>query len=95
MPYPIRLSMTFLVALPQLGWADVSALDCEPPVSPEEVTDARVMAEYRDEISAEYMSYFDDAQRYLLCLDAARNAVDAELRTVLAAYQRFDASSRR
>lgn len=67
-----------------------SAPDCLPPLPPLPVYDAALRAEYRHEIGLEYSAYFDAAQRYLHCLDAARSSVTADINHAIAAYQRLD-----
>lgn len=67
-----------------------SAPDCLPPAAPLPVTDAAVLAEYRDEIGQEYSAYFDAAQLYLHCLDAARTSVTADITRAIAEYQNLD-----
>lgn len=64
-----------------------AAPDCLPPAAPLPVTDAAVLAEYRDEIGQEYSAYFDAAQLYLHCLDAARAAVTADINRTIAEYR--------
>jgi hypothetical protein len=67
-----------------------TALDCLPPIPPAPVTDAAVRFEYRPEIGQEYMAYFDEAQAYLRCLDAARTAVTEEINRAIRDYQSLD-----
>ena len=66
-----------------------SAPDCLPPLPPLPVYDAALRAEYRHEIGQEYSAYFDAAQRYLHCLDAARSSVTADINRAIAAYRRL------
>ena len=77
----------FLVPCPlaQAG----TAMDCLPPVPPTPVTDQGTLAEYRDEIAAEYSDYFDEAQTYLRCLEAARASVTEEVNQTIVDYQRL------
>jgi hypothetical protein len=44
---------------------------------------------FRDEFRDEFEQYFTDAQEYLLCLEAERVDVMAELRFTAERYQRF------
>ena len=64
-----------------------TALDCLPPIPPAPVTDASTRAEYRSEIGQEYAAYFDEAQVYLRCLDAARTAVTEDINRAILDYQ--------
>ena len=64
-----------------------TALDCLPPVPPTPVTDAATRAEYRTEIGQEFTAYFDEAQAYLRCLDAARAEVSEEINRAIRDYQ--------
>ncbi len=64
-----------------------TALDCLPPVPPAPVTDAATRAEYRVEIGQEFTAYFDEAQAYLRCLDAARAQVSEEVNRAIHDYQ--------
>ena len=64
-----------------------TALDCLPPVPPAPVTDAATRAEYRTEIGQEFTAYFDEAQAYLRCLDAARAQVSEEINRAIHDYQ--------
>lgn len=45
--------------------------------------------EFRDEFRAEFEQYFTDAQAYLLCLEAERTDVMAELRFTAERYERL------
>ena len=62
-------------------------LDCLPPIPPAPVTDAATRAEYRTEIGQEFTAYFDEAQAYLRCLDAARAEVSEEINRAIRDYQ--------
>ncbi|MFN7598893.1 MAG: hypothetical protein ACK5PT_19600, partial [Cereibacter sp.] len=63
------------------------ALDCLLPVPPAPVTDAATRAKYRVEIGQEFTAYFDEAQSYLHCLDAARAQVSEEINRAIHDYQ--------
>ncbi len=83
-----RLVVVTLLAMPIGGVAkSATALDCLPPIPPAPVTDAATRAEYRTEIGQELTAYFDEAQAYLRCLDAARAAVSEEINRVIRDYQ--------
>ena len=83
-----RLVVVTLLAMPIGGVAkSATALDCLPPIPPAPVTDAATRAEYRTEIGQELTAYFDEAQAYLRCLDAARAAVSEEINRVIPDYQ--------
>jgi hypothetical protein len=62
-------------------------LDCLPPIPPAPVTDAATRTEYRTEIGQEFTAYFDEAQAYLRCLDAARSKVSEEINHAIRDYQ--------
>ena len=64
-----------------------TALDCLPPIPPAPVTDAATRAEFRVEIGQEFTAYFDEAQAYLRCLDAARGEVSEEINRAIRDYQ--------
>jgi hypothetical protein len=64
-----------------------TALDCLPPIPPAPVTDAATRDEYRIEIGQEFTAYFDEAQAYLRCLDAARATVSEEINRAIRDYQ--------
>ena len=64
-----------------------TALDCLPPIPPAPVTDAATRIEYRMEIGQEFTAYFDEAQGYLRCLDAARAEVTEEINRAIRDYQ--------
>ena len=77
-----------LLTVPVCGVAQgATALDCLPPVPPAPVTDAATRAEYRMEIGQEFSAYFDEAQAYLRCLDAARAQVSEEINRAIRDYQ--------
>ena len=77
-----------MLTMPVCGAAQtVTVLDCLPPIPPAPVTDAATRAEYRAEIGREFSAYFDDAQAYLRCLDAARAEVSEEVNRVIRDYQ--------
>ena len=82
------LAAAALLTMPVCGGAQgATALDCLPPVPPAPVTDAATRAEYRTEIGQEFSAYFDDAQAYLRCLDAARAEVSEEINRAIHDYQ--------
>lgn len=64
-----------------------TALDCLPPIPPAPATDASTRADYHSEIGQEYTAYFDEAQAYLRCLDAARTAVTEEINRAIVDYR--------
>jgi hypothetical protein len=83
-----RLVVATLLTMPVCGVSQAStALDCLPPVPPAPVTDAATRAEYRVEIGQEFTAYFDEAQSYLHCLDAARAQVSEEINRAIRDYQ--------
>jgi len=77
-----------LLTMPVCGVAQgATSLDCLPPLPPAPVTDAATRAEYRTEIGQEFTVYFDEAQAYLRCLDAARTEVSEEINRAIRDYQ--------
>ena len=64
-----------------------TALDCLPPLPPSPVRDEATRVAYATEIRDEYVTYFDDAQTYLHCLESARAEVTAEVNRTIADYQ--------
>ena len=83
-----RLVVATLLTMPVCGVSQAStALDCLPPVPPAPVTDAATRAEYRLEIGQEFSAYFDEAQVYLRCLEAARAEVSEEINRAIHDYQ--------
>jgi hypothetical protein len=83
-----RLAAATLLTMPVCGVAQAAtALDCLPPVPPAPVIDAATRAEYRTEIGQEFTAYFDEAQSYLHCLDAARAQVSEEINRAIRDYQ--------
>jgi len=87
---PRRPCLVFaaLVTMPVYEVAQAAtALDCLPPVPPAPVSDAATRAEYRTEIGQEFTAYFDEAQAYLRCLDAARSEVSEEINRAISDYQ--------
>ena len=82
------LVVVTLLTMPVGGVAmSATALDCLPPIPPVPVTDAATRAEYRTEIGQEFTAYFDEAQAYLRCLDAARAEVSEEINRAIRDYQ--------
>jgi hypothetical protein len=81
--------LVFAFLVPCLLARAETPMDCLPPVPPTPVTDHGILAEYRDEIAAEYSDYFDEAQTYLRCLDAARTSVTEEVNQTIADYRRL------
>ena len=82
------LVVATLLTMPVCGVSQAAtALDCLPPVPPAPVTDAATRAEYRTDIGQEFTAYFDEAQAYLRCLDAARAEVSEEINRAIRDYQ--------
>ena len=85
---PIPLGASMVLPMLVFGAAQAATpLDCLPPIPPAPVTDAATRIEYRTEIGQEFTAYFDEAQAYLRCLDAARAAVSEEINRVIRDYQ--------
>lgn len=88
LPRRAYLFVAALLTIPVGGVAQAAtALDCLPPVPPAPVADAATRAEYRAEIGQEFTTYFDEAQAYLRCLDAARGEVSEEINRAIRDYQ--------
>jgi len=86
-----RLVVATLLTMLGCGVSQAAtALDCLPPVSPAPVTDAATLAGYRTEIGQEFTAYFDEAQAYLRCLDAARAQMSEEINRANHDYQALD-----
>jgi hypothetical protein len=82
------LVVATMLTMPVCGVSQAAtSLDCLPPVPPAAVTDAATRAEYRVEIGQEFTAYFDEAQSYLHCLDAARAQVSEEINRAIRDYQ--------
>lgn len=82
------LLVAALLTTPVGGIAQAAtAMGCLPPVPPAQVTDAATRAKYRTEIGQEFTAYFDEAQAYLRCLDAARAEVSEEINRAIRDYQ--------
>ena len=82
------LVVATLLMMPVCGVSQAAtSLDCLPPVPPAPVTDAATRAEFRAEIGQEFTAYFDEAQAYLRCLDAARAQVSEEINRAIHDYQ--------
>ena len=83
-----RFVVATLLMMPVCGVSQAAtSLDCLPPVPPAPVTDAATRAEYRTEIGQEFTAYFDEAQTYLRCLDAAQAEVSEEINRAIRDYQ--------
>ncbi len=83
-----RLVVAALLSMPVCEIAQgATALDCLPPIPPAPVADAATRAAYRTEIRQEFTAYFDEAQAYLRCLDAARSEVSEEINRAIRDYQ--------
>jgi hypothetical protein len=88
LPTPTCSVFAALLTMPVCGFAQAAtALDCLPPIPPAPVVDAATRAEYRTEIGQEFTAYFDEAQAYLLCLDAARAEVSEEINRAIRDYK--------
>ena len=88
LPNRAHLLVAALLTMPVCGVSQAAtSLDCLPPIPPAPVTDAATRAEYRTEIGQEFTAYFDEAQAYLRCLDAARAQVSEEINRAIRDYQ--------
>ena len=68
--------------------AQTTSFDCLPPVPPSAAS-PELLREYEAELRVEYSIYFDEAQAYLACLDAAGRTVRMEVQAALEAYRRL------
>lgn len=64
-------------------------MDCLPPLIPLLDPTPDLVADFENEIRQEFDTYFDEAQSYIKCLEIAGRTSNAEIREVLAAYQRL------
>ena len=89
-----RIIVPSLLTAVVAAFPDASAaqglIDCAPPLRPAAVTDARVLAEYANELREEYALYFDDAQDFFRCLERARVVVTEEVNQAIADYGALD-----
>ncbi|WP_417725795.1 hypothetical protein [Salipiger sp.] len=69
--------------------AQTTALDCVPPPAPHADLPSNVIDEYRDELGMEFSDYFTRAQRYLQCLQRARETAREEINAALKAYEKL------
>jgi hypothetical protein len=80
-----------LVLLVFLGskpcFAQTTSVDCLPPLVPVSEASARLIEEFENEIRTEFIEYFDDAQRYLNCLNAAQRSGNADINAALSRYR--------
>ncbi|MEO8243567.1 MAG: hypothetical protein ABI832_14785 [bacterium] len=87
LPNPAMIGLLAFVGLVPVALASAqTAMDCLPPLPPN-VAEAATRAEYRAEIAEEYSAYFDEAQTYLLCLEASRATVTDEINRAIVEYQ--------
>jgi hypothetical protein len=80
-------ALAWAAVLTGMAGAQTTALDCLPPTPPVGIVTKDLLQEYEDEIRAEFSAYFDEAQAYLMCLDAAGRTVRAEVQAVLRDHQ--------
>ena len=79
----------FLVGLATSAQAQTTSLDCVPPVLPDTQASTALLQDFGPEIRSEFSAYFDAAQRYIRCLDAASQSARGEVRDVLDAHRRL------
>ncbi|CAM4127035.1 hypothetical protein [Palleronia rufa] len=63
-----------------------TAMDCVPPLIPQLTASDELIRDYGPELRAEFDRYFDDAQTYIRCLQAASDTARTEVSEVLSAY---------
>ncbi|PZQ96152.1 MAG: hypothetical protein DI533_17090 [Cereibacter sphaeroides] len=85
--------MTLAMALQASEALPQTSLDCLPPIPPLPVADPITQAEYRHELTQEYLHYFDDTQTYLRCLEAARWNVTEQVNRAIIDYQALSKSA--
>lgn len=85
--FALLLSILLIPAAPTQA---ETAFDCLPPELPTPVQDTALRAQYPREIRAEYSDYFDQAQTYLRCLEAARSSVTAEINRAIVEYRSLE-----
>lgn len=102
-PVPIRgkllrqmsvLRVTFaVVTCVLIGMAPAAAqpevIRCLPPEAPMTELPVEVLAEYREEIAAEFEAYFSSITDHIACLDEERARVLDEARAATEAYTRL------
>ena len=71
------------------AWAQTTAMDCVPPLTPDTTASASLVREFEGEMRAEFSAYFDAAQSYIRCLDAASQSARREVEEVLIAHRRL------
>ena len=77
------------IALASSAQAQITSLDCVPPLLPDTQASAALLQDFGPEIRSEFSDYFDVAQRYIRCLDAAGQAASKEVQDVLDAHRRL------
>ena len=80
------LSLVFVIFLASSTQAQTTSLDCVPP---ETQASAPLLQDFGPEIRSEFSAYFNAAQRYIRCLDAASQSAHGEVRDVLDAHRRL------
>lgn len=78
-----------LVGLTCAAQAQTTSLDCVPPLLPDTQASAGLLRDFEPEIRAEFSAYFDAAQTYIRCLDAASQAAKDQVQEVLDAHRRL------
>ena len=87
---PLGLLGLLTVSLPSTAHAQ-SQIDCLPPLRPQPVTDAAVLAEYAKEIREEYAVYFDEVQTFFHCIEQVRAAVTEDVNQAIIDYGALEA----
>ena len=85
---PVFLACLAVLTGGPWAWAQTTSFDCLPPVPPSAAL-PDLLREYEAELRVEYSVYFDDAQAYLVCLDAAGRTMRADVQATLEAYRRL------
>ena len=81
--------ISLALAAASASQAQTTAMDCVPPLVPSTEASPSLLRDFEDEIRAEFNDYFDEAQRYIHCLDAASQSANREVLEVLEAHRRL------
>ena len=81
-----RLFLAAFLPVFSAAQAQTTSFDCMPPALPSTVGSPDLLAEFGDEIRAEFNQYFGDAQTYLNCLAAAQGSASSEINEMLSVY---------
>lgn len=77
------------IALASSAQAQITSLDCVPTLPPDTQASAALLQDFGPEIRSEFSAYFDAAQMYIRCLDAASQTAKMQVQDVLEAHRRL------